>query len=138
MNIRQQIIDALEGRLVAIAGVNKVTQWRINDLAPAELPAINIKDTIDEMPSDGVIGKIDHLLQIELTAVIHRNATAPKVSRQLIADIIGAIGQDKTFSNLAYDTVINSAELDLDTTVTTFANARINITVNYRTGLWSI
>lgn len=138
MNIRQQIIDELQTRMESVTGVKKVTQWRVNDLAPAELPAINIKDTTDQMPSDGVIGRIDHSLEVELTAVIHRNDTAPTVSRQLIADMIQAIGTDPNLNSLAYDTVVNSADLNLDTTVTTYANATINITVNYRTGLWSI
>jgi hypothetical protein len=138
MNIRQQIVDALETRMAAIGGIKKVAVWKVTDFAPAEHPVILIKDTVDSMPSDGVgKGKIDHELTIELTALFF-GSTASSQAREVIASILAAIGTDSTFSGLAYDCVINSAELDIDETGKLISAAVIDMTVFYRSDLWTI
>lgn len=137
MNIRQQIINALEIRLAAITSIKKVAVWEVMDFAPAEHPVILIKDTIDLMPSDGVVGKIDHELTVELNALFF-GATAPALAREVVASILAAIGTDSTYGGLAYDTVINSAELDIDETGKLISAAIIDTTIFYRSDLWTI
>lgn len=138
MNIRQQIIDALETRLNTISGIEKVLVWRASDLAPAELPAILIRDTLDTMPADGVgAGRLDHDLDVSITAMFSGNTSATD-AREMISTIVAAIGTDATFGGLAFDTVLISADLDLDDAAQLIAAANINITIRYRSGLWSI
>ncbi len=138
MNIRQQIIDALETRLNTISGIEKVVVWRASDLAPAELPAILIRDTLDTMPADGVgAGRIDHDLDVDITAMFSGTTSATD-AREMIADIVAAIGTDPTFSGLAFDTVLVSADLDLEDSAQLVAAAQINIIIRYRSSMWSI
>jgi len=137
-NIRQQLIDALETRLTTISGINRVSVWRASDLAPSELPAILIRDTVDTMPADGVgAGRIDHDLSVDITCMFSGNTSASN-AREMIATIISAIGTDPLFGTLAFDTVLNSADLDLEDSAQLIAAAQISITIRYRSGLWSI
>ena len=137
MNTRQLIIDELEQRMNDIETVKTVTVWKMTDFAPAEYPVISIKDTIDNMPTDGVIGKIDHELSIELNALFF-GATSVKDVREMITSVVAAIGRDGTFDSLAYNTVINSAELDIDEAGKLQATALIDITIYYRSDIWTI
>ena len=137
-NIRQQIIDALETRMNTIADVEKVVVWRASDLSPDELPAIIIRDTIDTMPADGVgAGRLDHELDVSLTAMFAGNTSASD-SREMVATIVASIGEDSTFGGLAYDTILLSADLDLDDSAQLIAAAQITLTIRYRSGMWSI
>lgn len=137
-NIRQQIIDALETRMNTIADIKKVLVWRASDLSPSELPAILIRDTVDTMPADGVgAGRLDHDLEISITAMFSGSTSAAD-AREMISDIIAAIGTDPTFGALAFDTILQSADLDLDDSAQLIAAAQINITIRYRSALWSI
>lgn len=137
MNARQKIINALETRMEAIADVKKVSVWKVTDFAPAEHPAILIRDTVDLMPSDGAIGRIDHELSVEISALFF-GKTAPEDAREMTASILSAIGTDPTFGGLAYDTIINSAELDLDETGKMISASIIDTTIRYRSDLWTI
>ena len=137
MNIRQQIIDALETRLNEIESVRKVSVWKVTDFAPAEHPVILIRDTIDSMPADGVIGKIDHELTVELNALFF-GATSPEDAREMVASIAASIGEDATFGGLVYKVDINSAELDLDETGKLISAAIIDTTIYYRSDLWTL
>ena len=120
-----------------IPSARKVSVWKVTEFAPAEHPVILIKDTIDLMPDDGVIGKTDHELTVELTALFF-GATSARDSREMIASIIAAIGTDNTFGGLAYDTIVNSAELYLDETGKLISSVIIETTIYYRSDLWTI
>ena len=137
-NIRQQIIDALETRMGAITTIEKVAVWKASDLAPTDLPAILIRDTVDNMPVDGVgAGRLDHDLAVEITAMFSGNTSATD-AREMIASIVAAIGTDPTFSGLAFDTILISADLDLEDSAQLIAAAQISLTIRYRSGMWSI
>ena len=137
-NIRQQIIDALETRMNTIADIETVKVWRVSDLAPAELPALLIRDTLDNMPADGVgAGRLDHDLEITITAMF-AGTTSDSAAREMISDIVSAIGTDPTFGTLAYDTILQSADLDLEDSAQLIAAAQINLTIRYRSDMWSI
>lgn len=137
-NTRQTIIDAVKTRLAAISGIQTVAIWRASDLAPSELPALIIRDTVDQMPSDGIgSGRRDHDLTVEILALFAGN-TAAASARDMVADIVAAIGTDPTWSGSAYDSILESAELDLDDAAQLIASAQISLTIRYRTAMWSI
>jgi hypothetical protein len=110
---RQQIFDAVETRLKEIQignGYetdigNKSNKWRATDFAADDLPCFNFRDPrcqTDQHTS----GIHQHTLDFEVIAVAARPATmaADKYGRKMIADIITALGVDRTWSRLAYDT----------------------------------
>lgn len=137
MNTRQKIVDVLESRFKSLAGVRKVSIWKVTDFSPAEHPAILIRDTVDVMPSDGVIGKIDHELTVEISSLFF-GQTSAKDAREMVATIMASIGTDKTYGGLAHDTIVNSAELDIDETGKKISAAVIDVTILYRSNLWEI
>lgn len=136
-NIRQQIVDKIEERLDTIDTIKNVSVWSMTDLAPAQYPAILIRDTVDTMPAEGIIGRLDHELAVEVTALFF-GQTSPADARQVIADIVASIGEDKTFDGLAWDVTIDTAELDIDITGKMISGAIIEITVFYRSELWTL
>ena len=137
-NIRQTIIDAMETRFGELSGIERVAVWRVSDLPPTDLPAVLIRDTIDAMPTDGIgAGRIDHDLTVEITAMFS-GTTSPTDAREMIATLVASIGTDPTWVGQAYDTIINSAELDLEDANQLIAAAQISITIRYRSGMWSI
>lgn len=136
-NIRQDIVDAIEARLSTISNIKTVTLWRINDLQASELPAIVIRDTVDDMPADGIIGRRDHNLTVEVVVIFSGSTSAEKV-REGIAAVMAAIGTDPTFGGLAYDTIPGNASMDLADSNMQHSAAQIDIVVRYRSGLWSI
>ena len=137
MNKRQQIVDTLTEMMKGVDGVRKVAVWKITDFAPAEFPVILIRDTVDNMPSDGAIGRLDHELDIELTAMFF-GKTSSDEAREMTALIIAALGENTTFDGVAYDTVVSSSELDVDEIGKKVSSAIINIVVLYRSELWTI
>ncbi len=137
-NTRQSIVDALETRLAAVDGVNLAAVWHVSDLATGDLPAVLIRDTQDEMPEVGIdAGRRDHKLSIEIEALA-KGATALAAVRELIADIIAAIGTDYTFGGLAYDTQVATADVNLVDSATLIASAQLTLTIRYRTALWAL
>ena len=137
MNTRQTIIDKLETRIKSLSEVRTVSVWQMMDFAASEFPVVLIKDTIDLMPSDGVIGKIDHELTVEMTALFFGKTIADK-ARAMVATLMDAIGDDKTFAGNAYDTVVNSAEIDLDDSGKLLSKVTLDLTIYYRSDLWTI
>jgi len=137
MNKRQQIVDTLTEMMTDVRGVKQVAVWKATEFAPAEYPVILIRDMLDSMPSDGAIGRIDHELEIDLTAMFF-GATSASEAREMAALIMASLGTNPTFDGVAYDTVVNSAELDVDEFGKKVSSVTILITVFYRSELWTI
>jgi hypothetical protein len=137
MNIRQQIINELVDRMEDIDSVKSVYSWRVTELAPAESPIIIIKDTADNMPIDGVIGRIDHELNIDIEALFFGKESMDE-AREMIASIAAAIGTDSTFNGLAYDTIMVSAEITAEETGKLNSTATLSIIINYRSDAWTL
>jgi len=136
-NIRQSIIDAMEIRFGELAGIKTVEVWHLGDWAENELPAIDIRDTTDEMPIEGIRGRRDHQLAVELTVKLIRSTSAAD-AREMIADIIKAIGIDETYGIQNTKTFIADADLVADAANQKIASARVALIVKYRSELWSI
>ncbi len=137
-NKRQQIVDALEIRMSAIDDIKRVAVWRASDLAPSELPAILIRDTLDIMSSDGIgAGRLDHELSVEVTAMYAGNTSATG-TREIVSAIVEAIGTDPTFGGVAFDTILTSADIEIEDSAQLIAAANISIIIRYRSDLWTI
>lgn len=137
MNTRQQIIDALEAALKEISSVKTVSVWKLTEFAPAEYPVIIIKDTTDTMPGDGVIGKIDHELSVDIECRFF-GGTSDESAREMVASIMAKIGEDYTLGGLGYDFMIQTATLEGDDTGKLISSITIETLISYRSDLWTI
>lgn len=108
-SIRQQILTAIKTRLQTITVANgyetdigsNVNVWHTTDFQETELPAIDLRDPAEEVETRG--GNHICTLSIEIEAKV--SGTTSDVSmRDIIADIIKAVGIDSTFSGLVQDT----------------------------------
>lgn len=108
-SIRQQLIDALETRLKTIQVANgyetdiglNVNVWHTTDFQESELPAIDIRDVSESVEVRG--GNHICTLTVEVEAKVS-GSTSGVTMRDILADIIKAVGTDSTFTNLAQDT----------------------------------
>lgn len=108
-SVRQQIIDAVETRLKTIKTANgyetdiglNVNVWHTTDFQETELPAIDIRDVSEVMEVRG--GNHICTLTVEIEAKVSGSASGVTM-RDILADIIKAVGTDSTFSNLVQET----------------------------------
>lgn len=108
-SVRQQIVDAVETRLKTIKTANgyetdiglNVNVWHTTDFQETELPAIDIRDVSEVMEVRG--GNHICTLTVEIEAKVSGSASGVTM-RDILADIIKAVGTDSTFSNLVQET----------------------------------
>ncbi len=143
-SIRQQIVDALETRLkdILVAKGYKtdlarnIFIWRTTDLQESELPALVVRD----MPEDVIVRGTNHeyTLTFELEAKIKNSpitAMIPaKEAREVIADVIKAIGVDPNFSNLVQGTrPVSNESLSIEQKDKKVASLIMKIEIRYVT-----
>lgn len=145
MTVRQQIVDAIVARFQSILIANgysadignKVHEWKTVDLDPVKLPALLLRDTTDTMPTEGIGDRRHHELAIE-TRLVFSGKTSAADARQMIGDVAKALGIDPTWGGLAYQTLLNSADIDMEHYDRLFCVAQVDFTVLYRTKLWTL
>jgi hypothetical protein len=145
-NIRQQIIDAIEERMLTITEANNysttfktVSVWRVREFEAHELPAMIIRDTSDDMPIESVgAGRRDHSLNVFL-GIEFLGKTAEEQARETLADILAAIGVDETFGieNVAYCHVTGTTLIP-DEASQRVAFGQVVLTIIYRSGEWAM
>jgi hypothetical protein len=142
-NTRQQIVDALDTRLQTITTLNGysanlgVYEWLVTPLEEADLPAVVFRDTVDDIDDEKEFSRLDHTLTVELDVAASSTASADSV-RELIKDILTAIGTDKEFGGLAYNTDVLTASLEVSEADQRLTGGQIIIEIKYRTALWEI
>ncbi len=142
-NTRQSIVDALDTRLQTITTTNGysanlgVHEWLVTPLEESDLPAVIIRDTSDDIDTDEIGTRRDHVLTIELDVAASATASTDSV-RELCRDILTAIGTDKTFGGLVYNTEPTSVEMEVSEEDQRLSGGQIVIEVKYKTTLWTI
>ena len=147
---RQQIVDAVAGRMALIAPghsftlpdgtyvcggtIKGVYPWRKKPFSKAEVPAIKFNDE-DAQVVPGPSTQHENRLSFTLEAAILSDTTA-SAARALLADIVAAIGSDPRWGGLAYWTDIQSHSVDLEQARDVISGVQILFTVTYRTPLW--
>lgn len=140
---RQTIIDAVKTRLALITvahgydtnlGAN-VNEWRSAQYDPSELPAIEVRDTVDEpagqaLSGPGNIEWHSLLVEIEFAIVIGGGATE---ARKGLYDIYTAIGVDQTWGGLALRTLWMGDELTVKAEDRQVAGAVARIKIEFTT-----
>lgn len=142
MTIEQQIVDALKGYLqnISIAGGysfdvgDNVFEWRESDLdAKRELPAIEIRDPLNEVDEDEPNKR---LLTVEITLLMS-GTTAPAKLREGVQDIITAISEIVN-PNFVLDAQVAAIEKEVDIAEKRIARAQITLQVWYYAEMWKI
>jgi hypothetical protein len=139
---RQDIIDAILARfrLVLIAGGyetnlgKNVHVWRdtaTTPFQPEELPALNLRDASDAV-EQVLYNKHEHSLTITAQGFVASGALAADV-RKCLADLYKAIGVDRKWSTLAFDTLPVGDEFTVQQNGTAIAGFVMTFTVKFRT-----
>jgi hypothetical protein len=145
MTLRQQIVTAVITRLktITVAGgysatlTNNVFEWPALNLSASQLPAAIVTDPGGQIEDAGVSGRLDHTLQLEVE-LLAKGATAPAVVRELVGDVLRAIGTDPQWSTLAVDTTATGVQFAVEEHECLFAGAQLNLSIMYRTAPWAI
>ncbi len=141
-SLREQIFDAISTRLSGIliaGGYNtdiglRAYKWRVTPFAETELPAHSISD-----PEDTIETKVsrihDHTLTVEVVALDKKPAavSVDQHGRKMLADIWKAIGVDRTFGGLAFDSLPVADELVVEHSDNLRVGAKVKFNVRFRT-----
>lgn len=137
-SLRQRIVDAFLTRLRTIRTMNgyqtevgaSVHEWRVTGFELDELPALNLRDTEDVAALS--VAEDVHALKIEVEAYV-AGTTAPATLRQILADLIQAIGTDPTFGGLAQDTNVTAEAIDVRQEEKRIAAVQVSFEVQFTT-----
>lgn len=138
--VRQQIIDAIDTRLQTILIANgyktdaglKVFAWREFGLGDTDLPALVYKDVFDE-PDQVTIGNVDNTLTVEVSALATKSATSDQQIREMIADVIKAVGVDESWGDLAEFTLLPSGTMEVEQLEKKIFGAQVDLRIEYQT-----
>jgi len=131
-SIRQQILDNVDTRFKAVTAFgDNVFQWRTTELSQDELPALCYRDIAEESQNSN-FGYHDSWLTIECIISV-ADSTSAETARNLIADILTAIGSDQTWGGLAILTEPSSNEMILKEDSNIIAGIQIIFKIQFRT-----
>lgn len=139
---RQDIIDAILARfrlILATSGYEtnlgaNVHVWRdtaTTPFQPKELPALNLRDASNAVEQI-LYNKHEHSLTITAQGFVSSSAVAADV-RKCLADLYKAIGVDRKWSTLAFDTLPAGDEFTVQQNGTAIAGFVLTFTVKFRT-----
>ena len=147
-SIRKRIMTAFDTRLRTIRVVNgyatnagaNVYDWLTTNLAVSSLPAITYKDPV---VSGGevvtIAGPVDSQREFEMDVectLISNGAGIRAVIRDMIADLIRAIGVDPTWGGLALSTDLSGDDTEIEQHEETIGSCTVKTRVIYRTKMW--
>lgn len=142
---RQQIIDEIRSRATTIltrngysfdAG-NNVKEWQTTPLSQQELPAILIRDEIEE--TDAVnpnSGLYDRKLRIQIDLVLAEKDQSATNARKALTDLITFVGKDPKWNSLARRSMPNADSIAVDEEGQRVSGAKIEFTVEYGRKPW--
>lgn len=138
--LRQQILDAVVTRLNTITTSNgynlqigaKVYDWRMNPIAPAGLPAIEVRDKAVTTELTTLDGAASHRLALEIV-VLAAGKTAPAVVRQGLQDIHTALHTDRTFGGLVDSFTPDGTDIDVQSDEDLLAAGQYSCSMTYYT-----
>lgn len=129
--IRPGAVFQLSGGLyICSTAVNRVQAWRKNPYTPAELPAIAWRDQVTKLSSEEFRNAYIYKLRCVFAAYL-KGQTASSQAREILADMLAAVGSDSRCGGLARKTEINKTSLVLAQQAEIIAGARLDMTVTY-------
>jgi hypothetical protein len=138
---RQQIIEALDTRLKTIltAGGYKsnigqhVFEWKTTPFAEEELPGITYRDITSNRGAEGPVNKFRWAMNIELDIVAQ---ATPGTMRDMINDVLKAIGTGPTWGGLAQGTRQPEVEIQVEQENKIITGAAMKFEIVYDAPLW--
>lgn len=137
---RQKIVDAVIARMQLIRTANdyqtdvgaRVDDWPVRYDA-AELPALGVLDLPDTVGKESIESKgAKHRMRMQVR-IFSSSATQSSVLRQMIGDVVAAIGVDLTWGGLAMDTEPASEGFIIPNEAMEVAGAAIEFVVVFNT-----
>lgn len=139
-NARQNILDAVVARLKTITTANgynlaigsKVYDWRLSPLQPADLPAIEVRDTEGQIELYDLAGGLIHRLNV-IIVVLASGITAAATVRKGLQDISRAMYVDRTFGGKVKTFVPLSAAIEMQQEENLLAAGQYTCSMTYYT-----
>lgn len=139
--LRQRIMDTIETRMGTILVSNgfktnvgqNVFPWSELGINNTKLPALIIRD-VDDDPDQEVIRIVDNILTVQVIALTTKSATSEQEVREIIADVIKAVGVDETWGDLAEFTLLPPAGMEALQLEKKLFGSQIDLVVEYTTG----
>jgi hypothetical protein len=140
---RQDIVDAVKTRMELIQGSpyhttigTNVYVWHPTPVHGNRLPCIIIRDLSDTLLAQNIYDNWDHRLTVAIS-VMAKGTTSDETVREMIADVLTAIGTDHTWGSKAVLTDFVGDEMLVDQEEDRISGATITIEIQYRTGIWA-
>jgi len=136
---RQQILTAVGAVFSLITTANgyntnigqHVYVYKPRAFEAGELPGMDIRDS--HKTSQGTVGEEHHELEVSVTAV-EDGDLSPETLRDIEADIVTAIGVDRTWGGLAVDTsTLSVGQASVQVGERVVSGAKANFTIEYYT-----
>ncbi len=147
-SLRQQLVEKVAARLATISVANgyrseagaQVHVWRPASavLDRANLPALVIRDTSDEVTDARTTGKTYRALGFEIDVVVGESGeVAAESARHIIADVQEAIGSDERWDSLARLSQWDGDSMVVDQAERKLVMAQVRFTILYDHGRWT-
>ena len=145
LTIRQQIINAIKTRLQLILLANGyrtnagalVFVDRKTPQGKDDLPCLLVFDGTADASDNVINGRTDYALNISIEAAVLGDTLAAD-QREIVADVLQAIGVDDTFGGLAYRTTLLTVDTNVEYHNAHLSGAEISIGIDYRCPRWEI
>lgn len=137
---RQLICDAFKARMQTILVANgfetnvgqKVFEWKTAAFTDAELPGLTFRDK--KTKTEQRVGNIHHHeMTMEVAAMAADGHATPATMRKLAADIIKAVGADRKFGGLVFNSDPGEDELRIEQEGKTVGAIKLSFVLHYRT-----
>jgi hypothetical protein len=148
---RQKIVDEIKARFALITTAhgyqtslgNSVHEWRTEAFEASQLPALIIRDELQETPlPDKNTGCWLRRLNVTVDLVVAEAAEQAENARKALADVVKAIGTDPLWKDedgkeLAERTVPGNERIMTDKEGNWIGGARLEFVIEYFTAPWS-
>jgi hypothetical protein len=127
MSRRREILNHIADRLLAIGGVSKVEAWRQNSFVTSGLPAIAWRDRVEKADAR-LFGVNRYRLTVVYAAYLASSASG---ARELLAQMLAAIGSDQQHNHLARYTTLLSSAIGLQVAGQTVSGCQLQLEILY-------
>jgi len=139
-NARQNILDAVITRLKTITVANgynlaigtKVYDWKLSPVKPADLPAIEVRDTDAPIEVGDLAGGLIHRLTMNIVVLASGTSAAATV-RKGLQDISRAMYTDRTFGGLVKTFTPLSSTIEMQQEENLLSAGQYSCTMTYYT-----
>jgi hypothetical protein len=138
---RTQILKVVDARLktILVSGGYKtnlgqtVFDWKITSWASEDVPGMTYRDISNTKEGSGSVNKFRWQLMVEIEIIAQ--TTAPTM-REMISDVLRAVGRDMTWNALAQRTNQPDTEMQAEQADKIITGAKITLPIIYDAPLW--